>query len=182
MVSLRNLVVPTLAAMVGLAGTAMAQNAGKPLNLKLPPGTAISAPATARSSAAPASSDSAVSARALPTLPPGVNEMPPPPVPAAGAPRGQSAPAPGTYYGDHSNSTAADYAEQTTPRCDDYSYNQPQIHGSVGTGIVSGRHIGTGSYSGGVATLSKAFGSCDQPEGGVSISIGGTNSRGFGRR
>lgn len=181
MVSLGKRALPILAAMVGLAGTAMAQNATKPLNLKLPPGTSLSAPATA-SSAAAASKDSAVTARGLPALPPGVNEMPPPREDAAGVPQAASAGVPGTYYGDHSNTTAAGYDAEHTSRCDDYTYNKPQIHGSVTTGIVSGSHIGTGSYSGGMATLSKAFGSCDDPEGGVSISVGGTNSRGFGRR
>lgn len=183
MFNLRSLALPAMVAVaVGLAaGTAMAQSASPPLNLKLPPGTASSVPAAAStisSAAAP------VTARSLPALPPGANEFPPPARSSGAAMTHDSdaSPAPGIYYGDHSNTTAAGYAEQTASRCDDYSYNKPQIHGSVGTGIVTGSHIGTGNYSGGVATLSKAFGSCDDPEGGMSISIGGTTSHGFDRR
>ena len=63
-------------------------------------------------------------------------------------------------------------AATTTDDCDDYSYNQPQMHGSVGMGVVGGNHF-SGNYQTGTVNLSKAFGSCDHPSGGVSISIGG---------
>ncbi|MBQ4856194.1 hypothetical protein IMW82_16110 [Rhodanobacter sp. B2A1Ga4] len=81
--------------------------------------------------------------------------------------------APGTYYGDTSgrmgNNNTVDTATGTD--CDDYSYNQPQMHGSVGMGVVGGNHV-SGNYQTGTVNLSQAFGSCDHPRGGVSISIG----------
>jgi len=92
--------------------------------------------------------------------------------------------APGVYYGDTSgrmgnnDSTAA---ATTTDGCDDYSYNQPQMHGSVGMGVVGGSHF-SGNYQTGTVNLSKAFGSCDHPSGGVSISIGGGTGHFNGRR
>jgi len=85
---------------------------------------------------------------------------------------------PGVYYGDHSNTTDASVAARNTPTCDDSTYNNTQMHGSVDMGVVSGSHMGTGSYTGGTVTLSKAFGDCEHPTGGVSISIGGTQFNG----
>jgi hypothetical protein len=68
----------------------------------------------------------------------------------------------------------------TSTDCDDYRYNQPQLHGSVGMGVVSGNHFG-GSYQTGRVNLTKAFGSCDHPTGGVSISVGAGNGHFHGR-
>ncbi|KRE86646.1 hypothetical protein ASG75_00200 [Rhodanobacter sp. Soil772] len=90
--------------------------------------------------------------------------------------------APGVYYGDTSgrmgnNDTTA---AATGTDCDDYSYNQPQLHGSVGMGVVSGNHFG-GSYQTGTVNLTKAFGSCDHPTGGVSISVGAGSDHFHGR-
>ncbi|KZC19437.1 MULTISPECIES: hypothetical protein [Rhodanobacter] len=95
-----------------------------------------------------------------------------------------AASAPGVYYGDTSgrmgnNDTTA--AATPTDDCDDYSYNQPQMHGSVGMGVVGGNHV-SGNYQTGTVNLSKAFGSCDHPSGGVSISIGGGTGHFNGRR
>jgi hypothetical protein len=130
-----------------LAASAMAQTGnGKPLNLKLPPSDL---PAAAGSTAPAASSTAARPASR----------------------------APGVYYGDTSGSMGDN--EDTArvpaqPACDDSTYNQPQIHGSVGMGVVGGRHV-SGNYQGGTVNISQAFGSCDEPRGGVSISIGGSN-------
>ena len=118
-----------------LAAPALAQTAGKPLNLKLPPSDI---PAASSTAAKPAAS------------------------------------APGVYYGDTSGrmgNDERDTAAASSDDCDDYSYNQPQLHGSVGMGVVSGNHVG-GSYQTGTVNLSKAFGSCDHPSGGISISVG----------
>ena len=130
-----------------LAASAMAQTGnGKPLNLKLPPN---SLPASSSTTAAPAASSTAAK-------------------PASRAP--------GVYYGDTSGSMGdtGDAAAQTRPACDDSTYNQPQIHGSVGMGVVGGSHM-SGNYQTGTVNISRAFGSCDDPHGGVSISISGGN-------
>jgi hypothetical protein len=107
------------------------QDAGQPLNLKLPPGD-------------------------LPT-PAGTASKP--------------ATAPGVYYGDHSGRTGAGDEAAAVPDCDDATYNQPQVHGSVGMGVVGGGHV-DGDYQHGTVNISKAFGSCDHPSGGISVSIG----------
>ncbi len=125
-----------------LTAPAWAQNTGKPLNLKLPPGDL---PATSSTTAAPAHD------------------------------------APGTYYGDTSGrmgNTAA--AAENRPDCDDSTYNQPQMHGSVGMGVVGGNHV-SGNYQTGTVNLSQAFGSCDDPAGGVSISVGADSGHFHGR-
>lgn len=124
-----------------------AQSAGKPLNLALPP-----------------------------------SELPATPTSVAPAPQARSATsvpggdAPGVYYGDTSGRTYADSAADEGRGCDDYSYNKPQLHGSVGVGVVAGNHFG-GSYQGGQANLTKRFGSCNEPRGGISISVGGSSGR-----
>ena len=80
--------------------------------------------------------------------------------------------APGVYYGDTSGRLGNDEVASDSRRdCDDYSYNQPQVHGGVGMGVVSGSHV-SGNYQTGTVNLSKAFGSCDHPAGGISISVG----------
>lgn len=101
-------------------------------------------------------------------------KLPPSDVPATSSTTAKPAsPAPGVYYGDTSGRMGNnDATAATTTDCDDYRYNQPQVHGSVGMGVVSGNHFG-GSYQTGTVNLTKAFGSCDHPTGGVSISIGG---------
>ncbi len=111
-------------------------------------------------------------------------KLPPSDIPAASSTAAKPATsAPGVYYGDTSgrmgNNDTADTATQTD--CDDYSYNQPQMHGSVGMGVVGGNHF-SGNYQTGTVNISKAFGSCDHPSGGVSISIGGSTGHFDGRR
>lgn len=91
--------------------------------------------------------------------------------------------APGVYYGDTSGrmgNDERDTAAASGVDCDDYSYNQAQLHGSVGMGVVSGNHVG-GSYQTGTVNLSKAFGSCDHPSGGISISVGAGSGHFNGR-
>lgn len=65
----------------------------------------------------------------------------------------------------------ADVAGSKRPDCDDSTYNQPQMHGSVGMGVFGGNHV-SGNYQTGTVNLRQAFGSCDHPSGGVSISVG----------
>jgi hypothetical protein len=115
-----------------LALPAWAQNAGKPLNLKLPPSDL---PVSSATAAKPPAS------------------------------------APGVYYGDTSGHLAADDEAPPHDDCDDATYNQPQLHGSVGMGVMSGSHV-DGSYQQGTVNLSQAFGSCDHPTGGISVSVG----------
>ena len=91
--------------------------------------------------------------------------------------------APGVYYGDTSGrmgNSERDTAATSSVECDDYSYNQPQLHGSVGMGVVSGNHFG-GSYQTGTVNLTKAFGDCDHPSGGISISVGAGSDHFNGR-
>ena len=130
-----------LLAASALATSAWAQT-DKPLNLKLPPNSAL--PATSTSTAAPAHAGSSA--------------------------------APGKYYGDPSGTTAAALAANTpddaADSCDDATYNNTQVHGSVGMGVMSGSHM-SGDYQTGTVNLTKAFGDCDHPSGGVSISISG---------
>ena len=145
-----------LAATTLLASAAMAQD--KPLNLKLPPdyvpasaSTAPAPPRAADDGGTPVtkSGESVAVTRSRPLDPPG------------------------TYYGDTSGRmTHADVADDV-PRCDDATYNQPQVHGSVSTGVVSASRGASGSYQAGAVSLSQAFGSCDHPTGGISISVGG---------
>lgn len=130
-----------------LVAPAWAQSTGKPLNLKLPPSDL---PQASASVAAPAQSKS-----------------------VSNVPGGDS---PGVYYGDTSGRTYADNDTNERSACDDSTYNKAQLHGSVGMGVVAGDHFG-GSYQGGEANLSKRFGSCDDPSGGISISVGGSSGR-----
>jgi len=106
-------------------------------------------------------------------------KLPPSDLPAAAsttaAPRAHDAP--GTYYGDTSGRMGnTEVASSERPDCDDSTYNQPQLHGSVGMGVVGGNHV-SGNYQTGTVNLSQAFGSCDHPTGGVSISIGAGSGR-----
>jgi len=59
------------------------------------------------------------------------------------------------------------------PPCNDATYTQPQVHGSAEVGVVGGNHV-SGNYQSGVVHVTKAFGSCDAPTGGVGVSIGVT--------
>jgi hypothetical protein len=164
-----------------LAGSVWAQSTNTPLNLKLPGNLPASS-----STAAPASSSTAANTPAPTSVHPGTVARngrnanngsatnTPPPISTT----------PGVYYGDTSG-RLGDNGTADTQTCDDSKYNDPQVHGSISTGVVSGSHIGTSSYSGGEVNVTKAFGDCDHPTGGISISIGGTtnnfNDRGYRR-
>lgn len=141
-------IVPALLATCLLATTALAQNTSQPLNLKLPP----------------------------------QSDMPPSDLPAASSsatkPAGSSAStskpssAPGAYYGDTSG-RMSDTGEPgaSAQTCDDSTYNQAQVHGSVGMGVMAGNHM-SGNYQTGSVSVTKNLGDCDHPSGGVSFSIG----------
>jgi hypothetical protein len=138
-----------------LVASAWAQTA-QPLNLKLP----ANLPAASSSTAKPASSSSVSSSSSTPVAG------------AATAKAGTAAPAkpaPGVYYGDTSGSTDAGLA--SAQACDDSKFNDPQVHGSVSTGVVSGSHMGTGTWEGGEVNVTKTYGDCDHPTGSVGFSI-----------
>jgi len=157
--------ITVLATLALVATSAWAQDASKPLNLRLP---ADYVPAPASSAAAPASASTVAGA---PKNGGSVAVTPPRPKDP-----------PGAYYGDTSGRMANTETESDAPRCDDASYNKPQVHGSLSTGVVSASHGGSGSYQAGVVSLSQAFGSCEHPTGGVSISVGGGNNNFGGGR
>jgi hypothetical protein len=127
----------------------------QPLNLKLPGNL----PASSATAAKPASSSSTAAA-------PSAN---PNPGSTAGTGAAPSKPAPGVYYGDTSGSTDAGIA--SAQACDDSKFNDPQVHGSVSTGVVSGSHVGTSTWEGGEVSVTKALGDCDHPTGSVGFSI-----------
>lgn len=131
-----------------LTSPAWAQSAGQSLNLKLPPQGDMppsDLPATSSSASKPAGNTSTSK-------------------PASGAP--------GAYYGDTSG-RMSDTGERTgsAQQCDDSTYNQAQVHGSVGMGVMSGNHM-SGAYQTGAVSVTKNLGDCDHPTGGVSFSIG----------
>lgn len=154
-------VITSLAASL-LMTAAWAQTAHPPLNLKLPPTDSYHAPASSSSAAQPASSAS--SGNKSPVT---VNGHPP-----------ATGPAPGVYYGDTSGRRGND--EAAAPVCDDSTYNKPQVHGSVGMGVITGSHIGTGNYQTGNVSVFQNMGSCEHPTGSMGISIGVGRLGGFG--
>lgn len=103
-------------------------------------------------------------------------KLPPGAVPAASSSAARPASAstaPGVYYGDTSGTTDASLAANApADTCDDATYNQPQVHGSVGMGVVAGNHL-SGNYQTGTVSVTKAFGDCDHPSGGMSFTISG---------
>ncbi|MEW9571104.1 hypothetical protein ABQJ54_05025 [Rhodanobacter sp. Si-c] len=106
-------------------------------------------------------------------LPP-QNDLPPSDLPAhaSSTSKPASSSVPGVYYGDTSGSTsAADEHTASAQRCDDSTYNQAQMHGSVGMGVMAGNHM-SGNYQTGSVSVTKNLGDCDHPSGGVSFSIG----------
>ncbi|MGH8157903.1 MAG: hypothetical protein ACREPQ_07265 [Rhodanobacter sp.] len=138
-----------------LASSAWAQTATQPpLNLKLPPG---GAPAASSTAAAPSSSSTSTTSTTT-----------------------SSKPAPGVYYGDTSGRMGNSERDTAAAQgCDDSTYNQAQMHGSVGMGVVGGNHV-SGSYQTGEVNVTKNLGDCDHPTGtvGFSISVGQGNFHG----
>jgi hypothetical protein len=133
---MKRLVVALVASL--LATSALAQNAGRPLNLKLPP----------------------------------QSDLPPSDLPAHASSAPRPASAPGVYYGDTSG-RMGDTGERAAgvQTCDDSTYNQAQVHGSVGMGVMAGNHM-SGNYQTGAVNITRNLGDCDHPHGGVSVSIG----------
>lgn len=165
----------TALASLAFITTAAAQSASKPLNLKLSP-TDVPASSSSAGGVAPTS------------ITPIANTVKPSraatgQVTAANGGTAAVNNAPGVYYGDTSGrlGNTADTAGNGR-ECDDSTYNQAQVHGSVTTGVFSGSHVGTGTYGGGEVNVSKAFGSCDDPHGGISISIETNQTDFHGRR
>ena len=141
-----------------LAKPAIAQDDAKPLNLKPQPSIGFPAAAVASSvhdgtpssGAKPASTESA-----------SVNT------------------APGVYYGDTSGATVASATandpNDASESCDDASYNKPQVHGTVGMGVVAGNHV-SGSYQAGTVNITQPLGTCKHPAGNLSVTVGGSQS------
>ena len=114
-------------------------------------------------------------------------KLPPGDVPASSSTAAQPAsssstaaakPAPGVYYGDTSG-RMSDSRTVDAPACDDSKYNDAQVHGSVGMGVVGGNHV-SGSYQTGEVSVTKALGDCEHPSGGIgfSVSVGQGNFHG----
>jgi hypothetical protein len=146
-----------------LASSAWAQSSTQPLNLKLP----ANLPASSSTAATPASSSSASSKSASTAATAGRNGSA---NNAAAANNPPISTTPGVYYGDTSG-RLGDNDTADSQRCDDSKYDKAQVHGAVSTGITSGSHMGTSTYEGGTINVTKAFGDCDHPSGGVSFSI-----------
>ncbi len=146
-----------------LATSAWGQSSTQPLNLKLP----NNLPASSSTASVPASSTSTAPRPA----PANVSA-------AANAARNGSAnnppisTTPGVYYGDTSGRLGNTDTTADSQRCDDSTYDKAQVHGAVSTGVASGSHMGTSTYEGGEINVTKAFGDCDHPGGGISFSIG----------
>ena len=152
-----------------LAAPAWAQSTTQPLNLKLPPGelpAASSVAAPAHDAAATATGAAHAASTAT----------------AGSATINQRRDPPGVYYGDTSGriGNRDDSSTATLVDCDDSRYNQPQVHGSVGMGVVGGSRF-SGNYQTGTVNVTKAFGSCDDPGGGISISVGAGTGNFHGR-
>jgi hypothetical protein len=146
-----------------LVTAAWAQTASQPLNLKLPPNSTT--PAASSTVAQPAQPAHASTSQPNPSA-----------VTINGA-RPSTSPAPGVYYGDTSGARGGD--QTAVPTCDDSTYNKAQVHGDVGMGVVSGSHIGTGTYQSGAVSVTQNMGSCDHPTGTLGISIGVSRFGGF---
>jgi hypothetical protein len=142
-----------LAALV--AASAWAQSAPQPLNLKLPPET-VPAETTVAAPGPAIDGNAAVDALDAQGAP----------IPAAGPEQ-----MPLGVQSDPAGRPRNPYAATLPPKCDDATYNQPQMHGSVTAGVVGGSHV-SGNYQSGTVNVSQAFGSCERPAGGVNISIG----------
>jgi hypothetical protein len=168
-----------------LTTAAWAQTAEKPLNLKLPPGnlpasnSSVAAASTASrvpdASNPQSISGGNVAARGSAS---GTSSLP---ASSSAAAAGTTSNVPGVYYGDTSGRMGnTDVARDGRAACDDSTYNQPQVHGSVGMGVVGGNHV-SGNYQTGAVSVSKAFGSCDDPHGGVSFSVSSGTGNFHGR-
>ncbi|WP_018973629.1 hypothetical protein [Rudaea cellulosilytica] len=159
-----------------LATSAWAQSAPQPLNLTLPRDSVSS---QTDATTAPARSAKATSTAAVPA-----------PAAATVQPSSANSAPPDTHYDATANQIVdaadsanrpVDVADSGKPACDDATYAQPQVHGSVGMGVVAGNHV-SGNYQTGSVRLSKNLGSCDHPTGGLGLSINVGQGNFNGRR
>lgn len=148
-----------------LATSAWEQSAPQPLNLTLPRDSVSS---QADTTTVPARSAEATSTAAVPS----------PAALTVQLPAANSTP-PDSHYNETANQIVdaadsanrpLDAADSGKPTCNDAAYAQPQVHGSLGMGVVAGNHI-SGNYQTGSVQATKNFGSCDHPTGGMSLSI-----------
>jgi len=141
---MKTIAIATFLAACLLSGIAPAQNAGaQALNLQLPPSDL---PVAASTAGHHASSKHVTDRNGNPTS------------------------APGVYYGDTSGQKANTDQRVATQRCDDATYNQPQVHGSASMGVMGGNHV-SGSYQDGTINITKNLGDCEHPSGGIGVSI-----------
>lgn len=141
---MKTIPITTFLAACLLSGIAPAQNAGgQALNLQLPPSDLPVAASTAGNHA---SGKPATDRNGNPTS------------------------APGVYYGDTSGRKANAGERVAAQRCDDATYNQPQMHGSASMGVMGGNHV-SGSYQAGTINITKNLGDCEHPSGGIGVSI-----------
>ena len=136
-----------------------------PLNLTLPRDSVSSQTdsTTAPAPSAKATSTAAVAATAAATV----------------QPQAANSTTPDAHYDETANrivdaadsaNRRVDAADSDRPTCDEAAYAQPQVHGSVGMGMVAGNHI-SGDYQTGSVQVTKNLGSCDHPSGGLSLSV-----------
>ena len=140
-------------AALAVAGAASAQTAKPQLNLQLPPSDL---PAAAGTAASPPASHGTTDRYGNPVSPPGA------------------------YYGDTSGRPAAAAARVAAQRCDDATYNQPQMHGSASVGVMGGNHV-SGNYQTATIDMTKNLGNCEHPSGAVGFSIHVSQGRFDGR-
>jgi hypothetical protein len=117
----------------------------------------------------------------LNTTLPQANSMPSSLLPASSS-SAKPGNAPGAYYGDTSGrmGNTDERSASSSQTCDDSTYNQAQVHGDVGMGVMSGSHT-SGSYQSGAVSVTKNLGDCDHPSGGVSFSVGVSQGQFHGR-
>jgi len=156
-----------------LATSAWAQSAPRPLNLTLPRDSVSSQTGAAPARSAKASSTAAVPAPAAGGQPSSANSAPPE--------SHYDATANQIVDAADSANRPVDVADSGKPACDDATYRQPQVHGSVGMGVVAGNHI-SGNYQTGGVQVTKNLGSCDHPTGGLGLSINVGQGNFNGRR
>ena len=156
-----------------LATSAWAQSAPQPLNLTLPRDSVSSQTGAAPARSAEASSTAAVPAPAAGGQPSSANSAPPE--------SHYDATANQIVDAADSANRPVDAADSGKPACDDATYTQPQVHGSVGMGVVAGNHV-SGNYQTGAVQITKNLGSCDHPTGGLGLSINVGQGNFNGRR
>ena len=151
-----------------LATSAWAQSAPQPLNLTLPRDSVSS---QTDATTAPARSAKATSTVAVPApAAPAAATVQPPPANSASQDAHYNETANQIVDAADSANRPVDAADSGKPTCNDAAYAQPQVHGSVGMGVVAGNHS-SGNYQTGSVQATKNFGSCDHPTGGMSLSI-----------